>query len=76
MVRQTEKKGAVRKTEWVVRKLEEWMTKREVEINVGEVEPATLSGIPNDLTLRFAGCRGWICLPVRHWEYVPGSCGA
>ena len=45
MVRQAEQKGTVRQTKWAVKKFEDWMTKRKVEVNMREVEPAALSGI-------------------------------
>ena len=36
MVRQAEQKGTVRQTKWAVKKFEDWMTKRKVEVNVRE----------------------------------------
>ena len=32
-------------TKWAVNKFEDWITKMKVEVNVREVQPATLSGI-------------------------------
>ena len=45
MVRQAEQKGTVRQTKWAVKKFEDWMTKRKVEVNVREAGSATSSGI-------------------------------
>ena len=45
MVRQAEQKGTARQTKWALKKFEDWMTKRKVDINMSEVEPTMLSGI-------------------------------
>ena len=39
MVRQAEQNGTVRQTKWVVKKFEDWTTKRKVVVNMSDVEP-------------------------------------
>ena len=39
MVRQAEQNGTVRQTKWVVKKFEDWTTKRKVVVNMSDGEP-------------------------------------